>query len=201
MSPAPARRGGSCGRGPSGPPCTWRQRAICQRCTMVLLGVLGWVTCKGKTREQACRRRLLMSSSPPQDANFRSEFPGLIALHANSFRDLGATKWCTRPGALREKEMVHDANAGAQAVVSHMGAPGANGWYLNPYALRARIRSGRSGQDVVDLAGTGSPVRGRVKLGRLRLAVPGIKGAASPTWKGVRQTARPISGACGVSSA
>ena len=50
--------------------------------------------------------------------------------------------------------MIHDANAGAQAVVSHMGAPGANGWYLNPYVLRARIRSGRSGQDVVDLAGT-----------------------------------------------
>ena len=72
--------------------------------------------------------------------------------------------------------MIHDANAGTQAVVSHMGAPGANGWYLNPYVLRARIRSGRSGQDVVDLAGTGSPVRGRVKLGRLRLAVPGIKG-------------------------
>ena len=72
--------------------------------------------------------------------------------------------------------MIHDANAGAQAVVSHMGAPGANGWYLNPYVLRARIRSGRSGQDVVDLAGTGSPVRGRIKLGRLRLAVPGIKG-------------------------
>ena len=66
--------------------------------------------------------------------------------------------------------MIHDSNAGAQAVVSHMGAPGADGWYLNPYVLRARIRSGRSGQDVVDLAGTGSPV------GRLRLAVPGIKG-------------------------
>ena len=72
--------------------------------------------------------------------------------------------------------MIHDANAGAQAVVSHMSAPGANGRYLNPYVLRARIRSGQSGQDVVDLAGTGSPVRGRVKLGRLRLAVPGIKG-------------------------
>ena len=34
----------------------------------------------------------------------------------------------------------------------------------------------QSGQDVVDLAGTGSPIRGRVKLRRLRLAVPGIKG-------------------------
>ena len=72
--------------------------------------------------------------------------------------------------------MIHDSNAGAQAVVSHMGAPGADGWYLNPYVLRARVRSGRSGQDVVDLAGTGSPVGGRVKLGRLRLAIPGIKG-------------------------
>ena len=71
--------------------------------------------------------------------------------------------------------MIHDSNAGAQAVMSHMGAPGADGWYFNPYVLRARIRSGRSGQDVVDLAGTGSAVGGRVKLGRLRLAVPGNK--------------------------
>ena len=42
--------------------------------------------------------------------------------------------------------------------------------------LRARICSGQSGQNVVDLADTGSPIRGRVKLRRLRLAVPGIKG-------------------------
>ena len=91
--------------------------------------------------------------------NFREEFPSLIALHANSVGDLGDTKWCTRPGALREEEMIHDANAGAQAVVPHMGAPGANGRDLNPYVLRARICSGQSGQDVVDLAGTGSPIR------------------------------------------
>ncbi|CAE7942947.1 unnamed protein product, partial [Symbiodinium sp. KB8] len=83
------------------------------------------------------------------------EFPSLIALHANSVGDLGDTKWCTRPGALREEEMIHDANAGAQAVVPHMGAPGANGRDLNPYVLRARICSGQSGQNVVDLADTG----------------------------------------------
>ena len=56
--------------------------------------------------------------------------------------------------------MIHDSNAGAQAVVSHMDAPGADGWYFYPYVLRARIRSGRSCQNVVDLAGTGSPVGG-----------------------------------------
>ena len=119
---------------------------------------------------------LVLPAGADSIVNFREEFPSLIALHANSFGDLGDTKWCTRPGALREEEMIHDANAGAQAVVPHMGAPGANGRDLNPYVLRARICSGQSGQDVVDLAGTGSPIRGRVKLRRLRLAVPGIKG-------------------------
>ena len=52
---------------------------------------------------------------------------------------------------------MHNSTIGrSRLVMPHMGAPGANGWDLNPYVLRARIRSGQSGQDVVDLAGTGS---------------------------------------------
>ena len=119
---------------------------------------------------------LLPISGPESSADLLLEFASLIALQANCFRDLSATEWKAWPSALREEERIHDANAGAQAVMSHMGTPGTDGRRFYPNVFRARISGGWSGQDVVNLAGTGCPVGGRIKLGGLRLAVPCVKG-------------------------